>query len=75
MTEDTTNTAPELAPAPETTTQAVDTALNDVRHDSEVAVHHGLAHLEAEFVTYATEAFKWSETEAKAALAWVAAKI
>lgn len=70
-----TETTPETTSPPETTGEAVKTALDDVRHDGEVAVHHGLAHLEEEFVKYASEAWAVTEVKAKEALAWVAGKI
>lgn len=48
---------------------------NTIRHDTEVAAKHGLSHLEEEFLTYAKDIVVWTDTEIKAALAWIASKL
>jgi hypothetical protein len=75
MTDETT-TVTATAPAPAlTVSSAVTTDATAVAHDAERDTHHGLSHLEVEFVAEWNKAASYSETQAKKLLAWVASKL
>jgi len=63
------------SPPAATTEPSIVIDSENVVHDAERTSRHGLSHLEGDFVAEFKKLAAYTDTEAKALLAWVAAKL
>ncbi|OWK42217.1 hypothetical protein [Fimbriiglobus ruber] len=70
-----TDTPENPTPAPLAASPGIEIDAANVVHDAERTSRHGLAHLEDEFLAEWHRMATYSETEAKALLAWLASKL